>query len=152
MVFDQSVWENMSGVKCLITTGPHSISVMPLFITKNHVYWRHIYYLHEGCLCSMKSYVAKVGNKEVWYGYRPPVSPASLSFPSYQSISVALHKTYLHRSVYLPFPSASAGREDFSSERTVELSSTWHRLALSYHGELELQQMKQQSCRVFTKH
>lgn len=89
----------MSGVKCLITTGPHSISVMLLFITKNHVYWRHICYLHDGCLCSIKSYVAKVGNKEVWYGYRPPVSPASLSFPPYQSISVALHKTYLTKHI-----------------------------------------------------
>lgn len=69
------------------------------------------------------SYVAEVGNEEVRCGYRLPASPASLSFPPYQSVSVAPHKTYLRRSEYLPFPSASAGRENFSSEQTVERSS-----------------------------
>lgn len=52
MVFAQSVWENMSGAKCLITTGPHSISVMPLFITQSHIYRRHICYPHEEHICA----------------------------------------------------------------------------------------------------
>lgn len=53
MVFAQSVCANMSGVKCLITTGPHSISVMPLFIKKSHVY-KDISIIHmRGMTCSM---------------------------------------------------------------------------------------------------
>lgn len=125
MVFAQSVWENMSGVKRLITTGPHSISFVPLFITKSHMYLKtHLLSTGGAHLCRHdNSNVVKVGNEGVQYGYRPPVSPASLSFPLYQSVSVAAHKTYLRRSKYLPFPSASAGREHFSSEQTTELSS-----------------------------
>lgn len=97
---------------------------MPLFIKKSHVYRRHIYYPHEEHdVQHDNSNVAKAENEEVRYGYRPSFSPASLSFPPYQSVSVAPHKTYLRRSEYLLFPSASAGRENFSSEQTIELSS-----------------------------
>lgn len=44
--------ENMSGAKCLITTGPHSISVLLLFMTKSPMYRRHIYYPHEEHICA----------------------------------------------------------------------------------------------------
>lgn len=65
------------------------------------------------------SCMTKVGAEEVRYCYCPPASPASLSFPPYQSVSVVPHKTHLPRSEYLHFPSASVGRENFPSERAL---------------------------------
>lgn len=109
------VWENILGVKCLIITGSRSINIMALSITNSYMY---------GSSASAKldnSYVLKVRNEDVC-SY-PPASTASISFAPYQSVSVAPHKTYLRRSEYLLFPSASAGRKNFSSEGTVEPSS-----------------------------